>query len=305
MDIEFKTPLELYNWMHKNLKYKHTGKFLSVKEVYNNRYGDCHDQANFEIYFLKKMNLKCGRIFMIEYSTWNSPGGATHTLAYYIQNNKYYWIENAWEAQAGIHGPYKSINELKDLIASKWQYSGKNDKLYMGEYKSVKFGASLNDYVITNTPENNPKSYYSKNDSLNAKSLEAFLIPIQEGFFGTSSKDISEGEMKRSPYCKMSDRDLAITLVDRLYNNQMIKLADKSDTMVQKCLMVMRYSAYEYFEYNISGIPVAVGKANKKSEPTFTVYAYVMGSSSPRSITSYKTELIKSFIIEDKKKRRN
>ena len=305
MDIEFKTPLELYNWMHKNLKYKHTGKFLSVKEVYNNRYGDCHDQANFEIYFLKKMNLKCGRIFMIEYSTWDSPGGATHTLAYYIQNNKYYWIENAWEAQAGIHGPYKSINELKDLIASKWQYSGKNDKLYMGEYKSVKFGASLNDYVITNTPENNPKSYYSKNDSLNAKSLEAFLIPIQEGFFGTSSKDISEGEMKRSPYCKMSDRDLAITLVDRLYNNQMIKLADKSDMMVQKCLMVMRYSAYEYFEYNISGIPVAVGKANKKSEPTFTVYAYVMGSSSPRSITSYKTELIKSFIIEDKKKRRN
>lgn len=305
MDIEFKTPLELYNWMHKNLKYKHTGKFLSVKEVYNNRYGDCHDQANFEIYFLKKMNLKCGRIFMIEYSTWDSPGGATHTLAYYIQNNKYYWIENAWEAQAGIHGPYKSINELKDLIASKWQYSGKNDKLYMGEYKSVKFGASLNDYVITNTPENNPKSYYSKNDSLNAKSLEAFLIPIQEGFFGTSSKDISEGEMKRSPYCKMSDRDLAITLVDRLYNNQMIKLADKSDTMVQKCLMVMRYSAYEYFEYNISGIPVAVGKANKKSEPTFTVYAYVMGSSSPRSITSYKTELIKSFITEDKKKRRN
>ena len=302
MDIEFKTPLELYNWMHKNLKYKHTGKFLSVKEVYNNRYGDCHDQANFEIYFLKKMNLKCGRIFMIEYSTWDSPGGATHTLAYYIQNN---WIENAWEAQAGIHGPYKSINELKDLIASKWQYSGKNDKLYMGEYKSVKFGVSLNEYVIANTPENSPKSYYSKNDSLNAKSLEAFLIPIQEGFFGTSSKDISEGEMKRSPYYKMSDRDLATTLVDRLYNNQMIKLADKSDMMVQKCLMVMRYSAYEYFEYNISGIPVAVGKANKKSEPTFTVYAYVMGSSSPRSITSYKTELIKSFIIEDKKKRRN
>ena len=305
MDIEFKTPLELYNWMHKNLKYKHTGKFLSVKEVYNNRYGDCHDQANFEIYFLKKMNLKCGRIFRIEYSTWDSPGGATHTLAYYIQNNKYYWIENAWEAQAGIHGPYKSINELKDLIASKWQYSGKNDKLYMNEYKSVKFGASLNEYVIVNTPENSPKSYYSKNDSLNAKSLEAFLIPIQEGFVGTSSKDISEGEMKRSPYYKMSDRDLATTLVDRLYNNQMIKLADKSDMMVQKCLMVMRYSAYEYFEYNISGIPVAVGKANKKSEPTFTVYAYVMGSSSPRSITSYKTELIKSFIIEDKKKRRN
>lgn len=305
MDIDFKTPLELYNWMHKNLKYKYTGKFLSVDEVYNNQYGDCHDQANFEIHFLKKMNFKCGRIFMVEYSSWNSPGGATHTIAYYIQNNKYYWIENAWEAQSGIHGPYKTINELKNIIASKWQYSGKNDKLYMSEYKSVKYGASLNDYVIANTPENAPKNYYSKESSINSKSLESFLIPIQEGFFGTSLKDISEGEMKRSPYYQMSDRDLATTLVDRLYNNRMIKLADKSDEMVQKCLMMMRYSAYEYFEYNISGIPVAVGRANKKSEQTFTVYAYVMGSSSPRAISSYRTELIKNFIVEDKSKRRN
>lgn len=140
---------------------------------------------------------------------------------------------------------------------------------------------------------------------MNSKVLESFLIPIQEGFYGTSSKDISEGELKRSPYYQMSDRDLATTLVDRLYNNRMIKLADKSDTMVQKCLMMMRYSAYEYFEYNISGIPVVVGRPNKKSEPTFTVYAYVMGSSSPRAISSYRTELIKNFIVEDKSKRRN
>lgn len=143
---------------------------------------------------------------------------------------------------------------------------------------------------------------------MDSKVLEALLISNNvtlEGFFGTSPKDISEGEMKRSPYYQMSDRDLATTLVDRLYNNRMIKLADKSDEMVQKCLMMMRYSAYEYFEYNISGIPVAVGRANKKSEQTFTVYAYVMGSSSPRAISSYRTELIKNFIVEDKSKRRN
>lgn len=143
---------------------------------------------------------------------------------------------------------------------------------------------------------------------MDSKILEALLISNNvslEGFFGASPKDISEGEMKRSPYYQMSDRDLATTLVDRLYNNRMIKLADKSDEMVQKCLMMMRYSAYEYFEYNISGIPVAVGKANKKSEPTFTVYAYVMGSSSPKAISSYRTELIKNFIVENKSKRRN
>lgn len=143
------------------------------------------------------------------------------------------------------------------------------------------------------------------NNSLNAKSLEAFLIPIQEGFFGTSSKDISEGEMKRSPYYKMSDRDLATTLVDRLYNNRNIKLADKADTMVMKCLNIMKITAYDYFEYNISGIPVAVSRINKNKEPSFTVYAYVMGSSSPTPISTYRNELIKNFIIEDKRKRGN
>ena len=31
--MEFNSPIELYNWMHKNISYKHTGKFLSVEEV--------------------------------------------------------------------------------------------------------------------------------------------------------------------------------------------------------------------------------------------------------------------------------
>lgn len=146
---------------------------------------------------------------------------------------------------------------------------------------------------------------YQFDDSKVIESLDYSSESISlEGFFGSSPSNISEGEMKRSPYYQMSDRDLATTLVDRLYNNRMIKLADKSDEMVQKCLMMMRYSAYEYFEYNISGIPVAVGRANKKSEQTFTVYAYVMGSSSPRAISSYRTELIKNFIVEDRRNKR-
>ena len=178
--MEFNSPIELYNWMHKNISYKHTGKFLSVEEVMKNKYGDCHDQANFACHYLTKMGLKCGRLFMVEYNTWNSPGGATHTLVYFIQNNKYYWFENAWGNQSGIHKPFNTLQELKDDIASKWNYSGKNTKLYMSEYKSVKPGSSLNDYVIINTPENNPKKYYSKNKDeikMNSKVLENFLIP--------------------------------------------------------------------------------------------------------------------------------
>ena len=178
--MEFNSPIELYNWMHKNISYKHTGKFLSVEEVMKNKYGDCHDQANFACHYLTKMGLKCGRLFMVEYNAWNSPGGATHTLVYFIQNNKYYWFENAWGNQSGIHKPFNTLQELKDDIASKWNYSGKNTKLYMSEYKSVKPGSNLNDYVMINTPENDPKKYYSKDKDeikMNSKVLENFLIP--------------------------------------------------------------------------------------------------------------------------------
>ena len=146
---------------------------------------------------------------------------------------------------------------------------------------------------------------------MNSKVLEALLISDNiitlEGFFSNKNDQVSDAEIKRSQYYNLSDRELATILVDRLYNNQFIQLATKEDPFVTKAMQVMRVIAYEYFEYNINGIPVAVGKATKESkDPSFTVYAYIPKTNKyAKGISTPKTELIRSFIQEDKQRRRN
>lgn len=147
-------PKELYSWMKTNIRYKSTGILLSPEEVEKYGYGDCHDQANYIHNKLSNKNISNRRLFMIEYNNLNSPGGKTHTAAYYKQNGKYYWIENAWYGQTGIHGPYNSIFDLKIAIANVWVW-GNYKNLYVGSVNSskIKNGMNLNDYVNACLPE--------------------------------------------------------------------------------------------------------------------------------------------------------
>lgn len=147
-------PKELYNWMNTNIRYKSTGILLSPEEVEEYGYGDCHDQANYIHSKLSTKDISNGRLFVIEYNDLNSPGGKTHTAAYYKQNGKYYWIENAWYGQTGIHGPYNSIFDLKIAIANVWVW-GNYKNLYVGSVNSskIKNGMNLNDYVNACLPE--------------------------------------------------------------------------------------------------------------------------------------------------------
>lgn len=147
-------PKELYSWMNTNIRYKSTGILLSPEEVEEYGYGDCHDQANYIHSKLSTKDISNGRLFVIEYNNLNSPGGKTHTAAYYKQNGKYYWIENAWYGQTGIHGPYNSIFDLKIAIANAWIW-GNYKNLYVGSVNSskIKNGMNLNDYVNACLPE--------------------------------------------------------------------------------------------------------------------------------------------------------
>lgn len=148
-------PKDLYNWMKANITYKSTGILLSPEEVEEYGYGDCHDQANYIHSKLSTKDISNGRLFVIEYNDLNSPAGKTHTAAYYKQNGKYYWIENAWYEQTGIHGPYNSIFDLKIAIVNVWVW-GNYKNLYIGSVNSskIKNGMNLNDYVNACLPEN-------------------------------------------------------------------------------------------------------------------------------------------------------
>jgi hypothetical protein len=154
-----KTPNDVYKWLHSHMTYKHLGKVQSTDETIANGFGDCHDQALLTGKLLKDINVHPKYLFMIEYYDWNSPGGATHSICYYNQNGKIYWLENAWADQAGIHGPYASLSELKHDIASKWPWSGKNDKLYMTG-ASISPGMTLDGIANKFTPEKAPETYF-------------------------------------------------------------------------------------------------------------------------------------------------
>lgn len=99
---------------------------------------------------------------MVEYIDWNSPGGSTHTLTWFIKNNKYFWFENAWGNNKGIHGPYKDLDELKEAVYNKWNFSKSFDKLFMSNVGKVKPGMDLGEYVVACTPEKEPKKYFKR-----------------------------------------------------------------------------------------------------------------------------------------------
>lgn len=183
-------PKDLYNWMKANITYKSTGILLSPEEVEEYGYGDCHDQANYIHSKLSTKDISNGRLFVIEYNDLNSPGGKTHTAAYYKHNGKYYWIENAWYGQTGIHGPYNSIFDLKIAIANVWVW-GNYKNLYVGSVNSskIKNGMNLNDYVNACLPENEKTiKPFITNDTLN----ESILINEDDIYYNKNKFDSGE-----------------------------------------------------------------------------------------------------------------
>ena len=149
------TPDKLFNWMHKNISYTKDirgWKLKSASELYSIREGICHDQSLFIDVILRLLQIEHGQLFFIEYSKNNPIGGNTHTLSWYKQDGKIYWLENAWEDQAGIHGPYKSIDELKYAILEIYNTdtdinSNKYDGIVFGEDNKYELGMSLGEYV--------------------------------------------------------------------------------------------------------------------------------------------------------------
>ena len=147
------TPKELSDWMKRNIKYKEFDKLMSYDDVLSTGKGSCHDQALFEKkVFDKYLDLKTGLLFFVEYNESESAGGMTHTLLYYIENGKYYWFENAWGGEDGIHGPYGSIKELKNAVTAKHNKMPSSKRYRNLEWGTVpvsklKPGISLGEYV--------------------------------------------------------------------------------------------------------------------------------------------------------------
>jgi hypothetical protein len=134
------TPEKLFEWMQENIKYGYTDKngeivsertedFETIENpetFYNNyrlqtaesvlktRTGVCWDQAEFIREIFKCNNIKHHVIYIEQQLKPNYP---THTFVVYWAKDKLYLIENSWQKNKGIHGPYNDVKEVIDTIA--------------------------------------------------------------------------------------------------------------------------------------------------------------------------------------------
>ena len=118
---------------------------MTPEEVFESRMGSCHDQVVFELAVLKALKYSPKALFFIEYNEGDNVGGQTHSFVYYRRGTKFYWFENAWGDQAGIHGPYKNVTEIKNDIISKHD-TKKYKKLQFASFKG-KEGMTLDELV--------------------------------------------------------------------------------------------------------------------------------------------------------------
>ena len=136
----------------KSIRYDDFTSLKSPDQVRKSKKGSCHDQVMMEMDELRKMGKQPHGIFVMEYDN-NNRGGMTHSLAYYAENGKINWVENAWSERAGVNS-YNSIKDIKNEI-KKAHKSGEfgNKKQYgnivFGTFNDSehKVGESLQDLV--------------------------------------------------------------------------------------------------------------------------------------------------------------
>lgn len=121
-----KSPSNLSDIMKKEIKYSDFNGLKSHDEVASSKSGDCHSQVMYEMEELKKLGYEPKAKFFIEVDPKTGQGGITHSFAYYNDNGKVNWFENAWGGQEGIHSYDSETSMLKDI--ERKHFSEQTDK---------------------------------------------------------------------------------------------------------------------------------------------------------------------------------
>ena len=137
---------DLQNYMSKNIGYSEYTKLKSPEEVIKTKSGSCHDQVMLELDELKKLGLSPKAAFLIEYDPKTGQGGTTHSFAYFNKNGKSYWLENAWEDQAGLH-EYNSEKQLLDDAFKKFKRDATLPNAIMTDFGNHQKGETLQELV--------------------------------------------------------------------------------------------------------------------------------------------------------------
>ena len=120
---EFMSLLE-YKWMdqnytfHKELTPNMYTEFslMTPQEVIENQCGICVDQVELERDWFQKHNYQYEVLNIQIFRQDSAPG---HVFLIYLENNNWYWFENAWGEYQGIHS-YPTKEKLIEDIKNKF-----------------------------------------------------------------------------------------------------------------------------------------------------------------------------------------
>ena len=190
----------LNDFMKREIKYddedKSTGRWRLKDPNYVKSYriGDCHDQAYFAKYWLDKQGYETQLYFAIEFKGDQIyDAGKTHTWVAYKDKDGWYWFENAWANEAGIHGPFKTEQDMIVKVYSVWPRDEKYDKLFVDKAPVQKPDVNFETFVKTSLGKSFNKLDWSKvlNDSQIDKDIN--LQSIQESTTNESSSISIDG----------------------------------------------------------------------------------------------------------------
>ena len=133
--------------LYHNIKQNFNEVFYLRKpeDILSSRIGLCFEQVELERFLLSKYDLKLRTYFLL-YQESNL--GSSHAFVIYKDNEKYYWLENAWLKYRGIH-EYKTKEEAYLDIAYKFGKTipnFKRDKLKLYEFEKPRYGISYEKY---------------------------------------------------------------------------------------------------------------------------------------------------------------
>lgn len=148
--LELETPDDLWHYMHDNIKYGWTNKnggfreygdprmleeyyFHSPEETVERKSGLCVDQVLLEKRWFDHKKIDNHIVSFGFKDDKGKKNGGGHTFLVYIENNKYYYFENAFAPCANIV-EFDSFNELVGTVIATYliatNNTDKTDKLF-------------------------------------------------------------------------------------------------------------------------------------------------------------------------------
>lgn len=139
------TPEELLEYLSTFIDYRITDQCYSTPdEIRSNRLASCWGAADFQYEELTVMGFDVILLFLA-----TEDYDRTHTATIYTKGDGWYWLEWAWSAAEGIHGPYVSFDFVKRKIIKLFAKEYAYPKIVVKHLKMVgKKGMTNQEYLV-------------------------------------------------------------------------------------------------------------------------------------------------------------